>query len=618
MSLICAQAAPVPASVLSLADMNIEDLANIEITSVSKHAEKLSEAAASLYVITHEDLQRSSATSLPEALRLAPNLQVARIDARNYAVTARGFNDAFANKLLVLIDGRTVYSPLFSGVFWDAQDVVLEDVDRIEVISGPGATLWGANAVNGVINIITRSAQDSQGGLLSASASRRQNAWAGRYGGKLSDDGAYRIYGKHAEQDNTFKANAGELQDGMRRDQFGFRADWNSAGDKLKLQGDTYRGSLKQNLTPDISTSGANLLGRWDKQLSATASLYLQMYYDRTTRDQANAYKDTLDTLDVELQHSSQAAEQHKLTWGLGYRFERDRNSPTTKGFAFLPGNLDTRLSNLFLQDEITLAQALRLTLGAKIEHNDYTGRETLPSARLAWTPSAGHLLWGELSRAVRAPSRIDSDFYVPATAPYIIGGGPHFVSEVTDVFELGYKGRLLSSASYSITAFYNRYHSLRSGEPNPAQPGSFAIANKIAGNSRGIEMWGNWQILSSWRLSGGLVGQTRHLQSEGSVDKTTLTTDKDPGSYWSLRSQFDLSDARTLDLSVRRVGALENPAVPAYYAVDAHFGWKLRPNLSLSLIGLNLFDGGHPEFGAAPARSEQAREVLLKMVYQF
>lgn len=614
----------VPAQNEDIAELSLEELANIQVTSVSKRAESLSDAAASIFVITGNDIRRAGSTSLPEALRLAPNLQVARVDARNYAVTARGFSSPFENKLLVLVDGRTVYSPLFSGVFWDVQDVVLDDVERIEVISGPGATLWGANAVNGVINIITKSAAATQGVLLSTTLGKDARDGAARYGGRLQGDGRYRVYAKHAENDDTQQAGGATTATGWRRDQAGFRADWGDTARGLTVQGDVYDGRLRQAGTPDIEVGGANLLGRLARTFADGSSATVQLYWDHTERDQPRAFHERLDTFDLQLQHAVRVHGDHHVVWGGGYRLGHDRveNGPL---FGFLPGTLNLHWANLFAQDEIALRDDLRLTAGLKFEDNNYTGLETLPTLRLAWNPRPASLAWTSLSRAVRAPSRIDRDFYSPIQPPvvdgkpqYTVAGGPGFVAETANVFELGYRAQPLASLSYSATLFFSRYDRLRTLEPNPAGAGS-VFENLADGLTRGIEAWASWQATEAWRLSGGgvvqRVGTTLQPGSRDLSGATGLFT-SDPTHYWSLRASYDLGAGQEVDVMLRHVGALPRPAVPAYTAVDARWGWRVRPGLALSVIAQNLFDPRHAEFGAPATRSEYGRALAVRLVW--
>lgn len=606
----------------NLTELSLEELSNIEVTSVSGYAERLSDAAASIYVITAEDIRRSGSRTLPEALRLAPNLQVARSSASGYAISARGFNNdnGLANKLLVLIDGRTVYSLSLSGVFWDMQDVMLEDIERIEVISGPGATLWGANAVNGVINVITRSAKNTQGALVSLGGGNREMGAAFRYGGKFGSDGHFRVYGKTDSFQNTKVANGSSAPDGWDRGQIGFRAEWGGAGRNLTIQGDAYKGRSEDRPLAGgpVEVSGGNLLARWNQQLASGSNIRLQAYYDRTDREDPIIFRDQTNVFDIEFQHDISLG-AHKILWGAGYRRAHSdmRNSLL---FGFVPPVRNLSWKNLFVQDEMKLAKGVDLTVGLKLESNDYTGWEYLPSARLSWKPSSSRLIWGGVSRAVRAPARLDRELRFPPSggvfpAGLIINGGPNFESEIANVIELGYRSQPTGTFSYSITAFHHIYDKLRSGQPPP-----FAnIENKIEGTANGIETWATYQATRAWRLSGGLRTLRKHLKLKpGSTDPTGPSAlGNDPDYQWMLRSAFDFTDRHEFDVMVRRVGALPLPAVPAYTAVDARFGWRASRDFELSLTLQNLLDRRHAEFGAAPARVEFQRSVFLKLLWR-
>lgn len=612
---VCANAADL--QMADLADLSLEQLANIEVTSVSRRAERLADAPSSIYVITSEDIRRAGVTSLPEALRLAPNLQVARSSASGYAISARGFNGTTANKLLVLIDGRSVYTPLFSGVFWDAQDVMLEDVERIEVISGPGGTLWGANAVNGVINVITRSAQASQGTLVGAGGGNRESGGAFRHGGKAGADGHYRVYGKFFDRDNTGRANSTEVADGWRAGQVGFRADWGGASRGFTVQGDAYTGKLDQSQPGKTRIDGMNLLGRWNQRLAGGSDIRLQAYFDHTERDIPGTFGEELDILDVEFQHGIPVAASQRLLWGGGYRYGRDRVENST-ALAFLPADKNLDWANLFVQDEIRLSPSVEFTAGLKLENNDYTGWEYLPSVRLAWKPSADQLLWTALSRAVRAPSRLDRELFAPGNPPFtVLAGGPNFRSEISNVFEVGYRAQPASVVSYSITAFYHDHDHLRSLEPAPG--GGFVLGNLIEGTTKGIEAWGTYQAAKSWRLSGGAVLLDQDLERKpGSLDPTGPSAlGNDPAYQWQLRSAVNLTEKHEFDLLVRGVGDLPSPGVPAYTAVDARLGWQASRSMELSLTLQNLFDPGHPEFGSLATRGEYGRGVFLKALWR-
>jgi iron complex outermembrane receptor protein len=616
-----AAAAQVAAQSATLADLSLEELGAIRVTTVSRTPERIADAPASVFVITSDDIRRSGATSLPEALRLAPNLAVARADSVQYAISARGFNNAVGNKLLVMIDGRTVYTPLFSGVFWDQQDVLLADVDRIEVISGPGATLWGANAVNGVINVITKPAGDTQGALVSARAGDLERQAAVRYGGPLGTSGAFRAYVQTTALDRTHLASGAGGLDEWQRAQAGFRADWQRDDDRLTLQTDAYsgrsqdRGTILNIPLGRIEVSGANILARWTRELGGGRELQVQSYLDRASRDDFLFFRPTADIFDIELQHTIPLG-RHDLIWGGDYRRSSD---DIRTGFAttFIPQKRELDWESLFLQDRWAITTQLEATLGLKLESNDYTGTESLPSFRIAWKPTSGQLVWGSLSRAVRAPSRYDRDVFFPGQPPFLVIGGPNFKSEVAKVLEAGYRAQPNDKISFSVTAFYHDWDRLRSGTALPVQ-----LENRIEGDADGVEAWATWRIAHAWQIAAGFNTLDKDLQLEpGSTDPVgvnneTLANDADY--QWLLRASADLAHDLELDVRVRHVDALPNPAVPAYTAVDATVGWRPRPRLDLRLIAQNLFDAAHPEYGPAPTRSELERGVLLQATLDF
>jgi iron complex outermembrane recepter protein len=614
------------------ADMSLEELANVEITSVSKKSERLADAPASVYVITSEDIRRSGATSLPEALRLAPNLEVSQASASGYAISARGQNGGSTspNKLLVMIDGRSVYTPLFSGVFWDAQDVMLEDVERIEVISGPGGTLWGSNAVNGVINVITRSSRDTQGSLATASIGNRGNQAAFRHGGELGNGGTFRVYGKYSDHDHTETESGNTVTDAWNKTQVGFRADWDGVQDQVAVIANAYQGHIGQpepgslhinGVNPvlgDISISGINLTTNWTHQLQNGSSVNLQAYYDRTTRDVPPIFDQNLDIFDVQVQHTLGQLGSHRLVWGGGYRYGRD-NIDNGAIVSFLPAKVNQEWINIFAQDEISLHKDLRLILGARVERNPYTGNEFLPNARLAWTPAEGHLLWTAASRTVRAPSRIDVDLFFPSAGPpYLLRGGPQVVSEVAKVYELGYRGNLSSRLSWSVTAFHNVYDHLRTQETNLSIP-AVTFDSLMEGKSTGIETWGTYQVTRDWRLSAGMtmVDEDLHLKPGSNDQVSTAASGTSPKHTWNLRSAWNLTPTCQLDVAVRRVAALPAFDVPAYTAVDARLGWKLRRDLELAIVGQNLFGTQHSEYGPAATRSELPSSIAITLQWQ-
>jgi iron complex outermembrane recepter protein len=611
-----------PQAASKLAHLSIEELGNIEITSVSKRTELLSDAAASIYVITADDIRRSGATSVPEILRLAPNLQVARVDASQYAITARGFNSTTANKLLVLIDGRSVYTPLYSGVFWDVQDIMPESIERIEVISGPGGTLWGANAVNGVINIISKHSKDTTGTLLVAGAGNTERNAALRQGGKIGEDGSYRLYAKGFSRDDTTRTNGTSAQDSWNKKQVGFRADWQRSGDTFMLEGSAYDGSSDQAVYPDKTFSGAHVIGRWNRSLGDRSSLEVQSYYDRTKRDYPGTFGEALDTWDIEVQHHFSWGTKHDIVWGGGYRLSRD-DVTNSALLAFLPAQRNLVLANVFAQDTIAVADNLQLTLGGKLEHNSFTGMEFQPNARLAWKLPDQSLLWSALSRSVRTPSRIDAEFFAPGKPPFtFLVGNPDFQSEIQNTFEVGYRMQPKANASFSISAFYNTYDKLRSVEPGPP----IMLVNKLKGNTYGIEMWGSYRVNDWWRLTAGYNYLNVDLRNEpDSRDVSSAKARLDPSHQFSLRSSMNLASSLEFDLGLRSIGELPNPgvpgyttAVPGYTTVDARLGWRAAKDLEISLAGTNLAGPRHLEFVTSSTRSVVERSFYLGATWKF
>ncbi|WP_232834522.1 TonB-dependent receptor plug domain-containing protein [Rhodoferax ferrireducens] len=608
-----------PPSLEELARFSIEELSEIEISSVSRRPESLRQAAAAIYVISREDIRRSGASSLPEVLRLAPNLQVARLDASRYAITARGFNGTIANKLQVLIDGRSVYTPLFSGVFWDVQDTLLADIERIEVVSGPGGTLWGSNAVNGVINVITRRAQDSIGTQLQAEAGNTERQVTARRGVRLADDASLRIYAKSFERDETFTPSGADARDGWRNTLAGFRFDWGRDADTLTVQGDGYDGAIRQGASPDVSMGGFNLLGRWNRRLADDGNVQVQTYYDRTRRQAPGSLGEVLETWDLDLQHHLRWGARQDIVWGGGYRLMHDDVS-NIPGVAFLPAQRDLQLTNIFVQDSIALNPAWKLTLGAKLEHNSYTGLEFMPDARLAWQLNPNALLWGAVSRAARTPSRIDRDFFVPGppSPPVRLAGGPDFQSEKLTAYELGYRAQA-TNLSYSVTAFHHDYDRLRSLEPAPGGGFPFVIANGMRGQTEGVETWGSLQVNPDWRLTAGYTYLWKRLGfAPDSRDTNLAAAGDDPTHQLFLRSSHNLRHGLELDLSLRAIGELPNPAVPGYVAVDARIGWTVARGIELSLIGNNLLDQRHQEFASSAGGEFLGRSLQAKLQWNF
>lgn len=605
----------------SLKTLSIEQLMNVEVTSVSKRPQRLAQVASAIQVITQQDIHRSGASSLPEALRLATNLQVAQVDSRQWAISARGLNSTTANKLLVLIDGRTVYTPLFSGVFWDVQDVPLEDIDRIEVISGPGATLWGANAVNGVINVITKDAKDTPGLVVSGGGgSELRGFGTAQYGGALGERAHFRAYGSGFKRQPTVLPSGVDTTDDWHFEQGGFRLDWDASQlSHVSFQGDLYDGRIAPSSPTETSVSGGNLVGRWSRTISANSDLRAQLYYDHTHRDIPGTFGEDLDTYDVELQHHARLGASHDIVWGLGYLRINDRVA-NSSALAFLPAHVTRQWFSGFVQDEIALVSDVHLTVGSKIEHNDYTGVEIQPSGRVNWTVNQYGTLWAAVSRALRTPSRIDRELFAPGQPPYFLAGGPNFHSEEELAYEVGYRHQR-GPLALSVATFYNRYHGLRSLEQaNPPAAFPLVIANGQDGESYGAELSADYRVTNRWRLVAGYTELRIHVwalptstdTSRGSAENHT------PDRQFTVRSSTDLPGHLSFDGTVRYVGEIVNQQVPAYGEVDVRLGWQPVPRLELAVAGQNLLHDHHAEFGAPTARSEIRRGVYGSFAWRF
>ena len=606
---------PGPTATNLVADLPLEDLVNVKVTSVSKKEEKLNDAAAAIFVLSNEDLRRSGATTVADALRLVPGMQVGAIDSGNWAVSARGFNSQFANKLLVMIDGRTVYSPFFSGTYWDVQQVFLEDVDRIEVIRGPGATVWGANAVNGVVNILSKSARETHGGLLYGGGGDVHRALGGaRYGGKINENTYYRIYGTYQLNDDFRQANGQSANDGWDIVKGGFRLDHYTHNDgQLTWQGDVYTGNLADR-TGDML--GFNTLGRWTQRISDRSSYEVQAYFDHTFRDDALA-RVSLDTADLTFQHTFGLGERNDVIWGLGYRFISSRlEKANTPALTIFDDNIPLNLFSAFVQDEFKIIpDKLTFTLGTKIEHNDFTGVEVQPSARLVFKPAENQTVWAAVSRAVRTPSITEGkEFGAFATGAPIVGPGgglyvptavsnPGVESEVLWAYELGYRIQPHQRVSVDVTAFYNDYDRLMSRQPSGFIPGvPVGIMTVAPGNTIGGESYGGEAVLTvaatdSWRLSAGYSLLLMQMRGELAVDAATLERNA-PTHQVVLRSSYDFTRHVSLDAQLRYVDNVN--AVAAYVTTDVRLSWRPTANLELSLVGQNLLDDRHPEQASA------------------
>lgn len=615
---ISAQTPDEPESPAELKSLSLEELFDMEVTSVSKRPEKLSDSAAAIHVVTADDIRRSGALSIPETLRDIPGVEVARVDTRQYAITARGFNGTVANKLLVLIDGRSVYTPLYSGVFWDAQDTFMDDIARVEVIRGPGATVWGANAVNGVINVISKSAEETQGLLATGGAGTEERGFGGvRYGGRAGSNAFFRVYGKYFKRDDSVRPSGVDSEDEFQMAQGGFRLDGrSSSADLFTLQGDLYSGAGEQPTADDVDLGGGNVLGRWSRTLAGGSGIQLQAYYDHTRRNSPPVFSEHLDTYDIDLQHHLPLHGRADIVWGLGYRRTHDvvDNSPS---LAFLPARLNQDLYTGFIQNEVAFAkERVRLSFGSKFEHNDYTGFEYQPSIHLAWMAAPTRTVWAGVSRVVRTPSRLDRDLFAPASPPFLLTGGSDFVSEIVHAFEIGYRMEASAKLTASVSTFYNTYRKLRSLEGGPP----FTIANGLEGDGYGLEGEVVYQALPWWRLAGGYTYLDLRLEPEPwSTDTTQAAQEGDsPHNQAFVNSRMDLPHAAAIDFNLRYVDDLPHSTVPSYTSLDLRLAWEPTKNVELAVVGQNLLDSQHAEFGTPSSRREIQRGVYVKATCRF
>ncbi len=637
-----------------LTALEIEQLMNIDVTSVSKKEQSLLESPAAIYVITPEDIRRSGHLSIPETLRMVPGLQVARIDSNKWAISSRGFNGRYAKKLLVLMDGRSVYTPTFSGVYWDVQDTLLEDLDRVEVIRGPGASVWGANAVNGVINVISKSAKDTHGLLATAGGGTEDLGFGGiRYGGQAGEDLHYRVYGKYFTRDDFVDRQAHDTDDEWDMIRGGFRLDWDaSSRDLITTQGDLYYGELGATTTVLTLTSpfsrtvedtaeafGGNLLGRWTRKLTEDSSLSVQIYYDRTERREVISEQDN-DTLDLDFQHGFHLGAIQELQWGLGYRLVVDRIKIGSPDLGSLdPVRRSVDLFSAFLQDEVTLIDdVLKLIVGTKLEHNDYTGFELQPSGRLVLTPNNHSAVWFAASRAVSTPSRALNDSHLNTVEQsgviVALNGDKGFRSEDLLAFELGYRVQPVSNFSLDLASFYNIYDDLTTFEPgapffnpNPA-PGHVELPlradNKSQGETYGIEGGASWSPTSWWKLNAGFTFLKVHLHPDGNSADATANDGEglSPKHQAHLRSYMNLPHNLELDTLAYYVDHLSTSDVPHYIRLDVRLGWAPLGDdrLRLSLAFQNILDDRHPEFGSElyTTSTEVERSVYAQISWRF
>jgi len=622
----------------ALKNLSLEELSQIEVTTPSKEPVKVLKTAAAIYVITGDDIRRAGATSIPEALRLAPGVEVARIDANNWSIGIRGFGSNLTRSVLVLIDGRTVYTPLFAGTNWDVQNVMMEDVDRIEVIRGPGGTIWGPNAVNGVINIITKDTKDTRGMLVSAGGGNEEQGFANvRYGGGNDAGFSYRIYGMGFTRGTEYHPDGHNFDD-WRSAQAGFRLDWKEDRDAFTVQGDiydqaagksvgatSYAPPYSQTIDANSYLSGGNILGRWRRTLGDGDDIQVQVYYDRTDR-QAPNYQEIRNTFDIDFLQRIRLAGRQAVSFGFGARVDPVNDPVIVSGLQFVPNKRTDYLLTGFVQDEIGLVdQRVSLILGTKLLHTNFTtGVDFEPSARLLWTPDDEQTVWAAFTHALRTPSDSEENFsllgYITTLAngtPYFARFNPNtkFAPEQMNGYELGYR-RLLGKKLYvDVTGFYNHYHNLFSedltGAPSleTGSTGTYLLlpadfGNGLRGYTKGAEIAPEWRPKDFWRLRGSYsflhmnVGKSPNSADVGTAPSIVGSS---PQHQATVQSAFDLSKRFQFDLTYRVVSALPAQRVPAYSTADVRFGWRLARQLDLSLVGQNLLQPRHVEDGGDP-----------------
>jgi iron complex outermembrane receptor protein len=643
-----------------LTNLDLEHLMNLEVTSASKREEKLFRTAAAIFLITQDDIRRSGATTIAEVLRSVPGFQVARIHVGRWAINPRGLDERSPNKLLVLIDGRSVYTPTFSGVYWDVQDTLLEDVERIEVIRGPGGTLWGSNAVNGVINIITKNSRNTQGALVSAGGGSEERGFGGaRYGGAVGDNFTYRAYSRYFTRPNFVRTSGRTEPGGWSLSRGGFRTDWDvSASDSLTMQGDFYSGNSRRssrkqlvsfstpfterfNDTTDIS--GVNVLGRWSRAFSLQSKMEVQFYYDDAERkdgDQdATSRGEDAHTVDLSVQHRMPIGSRQDLVWGGGFRHVYERINNIFES-SFDPKDEATHLFNLFGQDEIMLARdRVRLTLGLKLEHNDYTGFEWQPTTRILWEPSSRHTLWGAVSRAVHPPSRSDRSETAVNDAfrdenrnavAVIDFGNRNVQSEDLLAYEVGYRVQPTARLFVDSTVFYNDYSNLVTRLPGetyfePLPVPHFVIPrplqNNMRGETYGFEVYSGLQATRWWSLTAAysrLRVQLHLLDPTIQDTAPEVQEGNSPGHHLQLHSDFKLWRRVELNSTLYYVGAaLSDRPVPSYSRFDMRLAWRPVERLELSADAQNLLPKDHAEFGGSDPWLIR-RSIYGKMTWQF
>ena len=611
---------------INITELTIEDILNTKIQDIinrkfmlaSKKAKKISQVPTAAYILTADDIRRSGATSIPEALRLVPGVEVARLDANKWAVSIRGFNSRTANKLLVLIDGRSIYDLRFSGVVWETKDVLLEDVDRIEVIRGPGGTIWGANAVNGVINIITKSAKDTTGGLAVGGGGTEELGFKSfRYGFELSEDQFLRIYGKSIHRDAGFLEQGAD--DDSESTQFGFRYDgYFSEKNSVTLQGDYYdgqQGTPDSSILGDSNTSGFNLLGRWNRKQEKFGDTSLMFYFDHT--ELVNPLLgESRDTFNIDFQHALPVFGAHSFIWGATYRTSEDEIDNISSLLSIFPESRTDVTTSFFVQDEISLYdEKMFLTLGSKFEKNDYTGNETQPNIRFAWHINDTDVLWAAVSKAVRIPSRVEADLFIQLPIGQSFTGSRTMRAEELIAYEAGYRFSPAGKSYIDISVFNNHYSDLLSIE-------RITIDNKMFGKTYGAEISATYIPSSKWKLISGysFLDLDLEIEKDSLSDPNTvlLLEETDPESQFFTHLSFTPTPQYEMDFILRHVDDLVAQDVPAYTVMDLRFEYKLNDDFTISFVAQNVFDSPHPEQSEVQLSSQVEDGYYMKVLYEF
>ncbi len=605
-----------------LKTMSLEDLLEVQVISVSRSLEDWRTAPTAISVLTNDDIRRSGAVRLAEILRLAPGIHVGRDAGSGYALNARGFSSALGNKMEVLLDGRSLYTPLFAGVSWQIQDTLLLDLDRVETVRGPGAVLWGANAVNGVINFVSKSADETQGLLVSGGSGTEEHGFVGiRYGDKLGLNSYYRAYFKHVDRDDSILGDGTSANDSLRQSQGGFRIDsFLSSVGHFTVQGDLYFNRTRRRAGASARYEGGNLLARWEHSFADDSHLQIQTYYERNISHVPTDFYEDRNTAELELIYRFGSFEHHQLIAGLLYRHSADETG-LGRSYIFTPPSRTIRLFGGFIQDEIVLLpERLTLTVGSKFENNDFTGFELQPSVRLAFRPTPRRILWTSISRAVRTPTRAEHDaFFRPdVPAPLILFRGDRdFDSETLVAFEAGYRVQPNDNLFVDLALFLNRYDKLRTFSlESPTEP--LILRNAREGDTAGAELTITWQPTPWWRLTGSYSYFDEDLRLKpGIIDPTGgfLETNDAPHAA-KLMSALNLPHNVEIDFAFRYVDRLPMPYVSSYLELDVRCGWRPTPALELSVVGRNLLDASHPEFAATVTPVEIQRSAYVQITW--